>query len=173
MPTYTYRCDHCGHAHAELHPAGERLSLGCPDCGTTPLEWQFPVPCLDTDTTFMANRDDGFGSNELGRRQAYAKARREGASTSGTYSPQLQAWIDGKADVKRICEKKGWGCSGGVTVAVPPSECNPGDKPYQAADNLVCDEVDKIVRTQHGGRVTAQQRQDLTESASKRLSGRK
>ena len=177
MPTYTYKCDSCGHKAEEFHAAGERLSLDCVKCGTAPMTWQFPCPNLHTDTTFLANRDDGFGSDSASRKLAKAKAKAAGVSTSGmVYCPSLcppgeslspKAWIGGKADIKRICRKNNWSSA---DLGIKADKIDAEPKPYRVADDLVNNEVERIVDRQGGG-ASPKERTKLSREARERLAG--
>jgi len=175
MPTYKYKCDDCGYEEDAIHKPSQRIVLACQRCGFAPLRWQFPHPHLHTDTTFMANRDDGFGNDNRSRMAARAKAKAAGVSTSGmVYMPGLcppgqrlspKAWIGGKADVKRICRENNWGCE---QLGVRAAESGAEPEPYRVADDLVENEVDRIVE-RNAGDVTPTERDKLTHEVRERL----
>ena len=129
---------------------------------------------LDTDTTFMANRGDGVQCGNAAKKQAYAAARTAGVSPDGkTYCPGLaqkrhdpEAWIGSKADVKRVCESRGYDCEGSVNVKHRATDIVPD--PYRVADDLVERQVEKTIE-QNDLRPTPKQRQDLTEAAAEKL----
>ncbi len=177
MPTYTYKCDACGNETDALHAAKDRVRLRCAKCNAEPMVWQFPCPNLSTDTTFLANRDDGFGSDNRSRMRAMAKARAAGVSTAGmVYCPGLcpkdeplspKAWVGGKADIKRICRENNWGSPEmGITATNHDTE----PAPYRVADDLVKGEVDRIVQDNRGD-VSPKERKQLTLDVAKRLKG--
>ncbi|HET6575196.1 MAG TPA: hypothetical protein VFG68_16435 [Fimbriiglobus sp.] len=111
-------------------------------------------PQARTEDTFRANFDATNGKQfekfpKLGdtyRRVAEAR----GQSTTGkVYLQQLaafpgdpRAWVDSRGEVRRVCEERGHGCEGAVTVKhreVPPNT-------VALADDLVREEVaDRLV----------------------------
>lgn len=131
---------------------------------------------LNTDTTFMANRDDGLQCDKATRKRAYAKARAAGVNPTGkTYCPGLarlgvrhdpQAWINGKADVKRVCKSRGSSCTGSVNVKASATDVEP--EPYRVADDLVERQVNETIE-QNDLRPTPKQRTELTEAAHEKL----
>lgn len=143
------------------------------------LRSTFPSPSLHTSTTFMANRDDGFGDDERHRSIAHAKAEAAGVSVTGkTYMSQLcpkgkplspEAWISNKDDAKRICEKNGWGCEE-LGVKMPEYE-GPSDEPYKIDEQIVKDEVDGMLIRDGAEAVSQQEYSDLTETTRTRLQG--
>lgn len=136
----------------------------------------FGLANLDTDTTFMAGRDDGLQCDEATRKQAYAKARAAGVNPTGkTYCPGLarlgvrhdpEAWINGKADVKRVCESRGHDCNGSVKVKARATDVEP--ESYHVADDLVENAVEKTI-VQKDLRPTPKQRTELAEAAHEKL----
>ncbi len=125
---------------------------------------------LSTSTTFMANRDDGFGTDDRSRKRHHAKARAAGINPTGkVWSPQLNEWFSSKDDVKRICERKGMTCEGLVNVKGPAVEVKEG--PYRVANDLVQEEVETIVARDHEGHIGEQALTDLTETTRERLTG--
>ena len=126
---------------------------------------------LSTSTTFMANRDDGFGNDNLSRKRHHAKARAAGINPTGkVWSPQLSAWYESRDDVRRICEQKGMACEGLVNVKAPAVEVK--DEPYRVDDSLVREEVATIVEEKYQGDIGTKEQADLTETTRKRLTGR-
>lgn len=82
------------------------------------------APRGKSDSTFMAGRWNQFADTpEIG--DAYAEdARAVGVDPKGKiYLSSLaefpgdpKAWVDSRDDVRRVCEERGWGCSGTVDV---------------------------------------------------------
>lgn len=177
MPSYTYKCDQCGHETEWLHAVHTRASLECNSCGHAPMTWQFPCPNIQTETTFLANRDDGFGTDERSRKRAYAKARAAGVNPSGKiYCPSLcplgeplspKAWVNDKADIKRICRKNNWSSE---TLGVTADKIEVAPKPYRVADDIVTDAVDRVV-TERGGDVSPREHKTLRRETRERLTG--
>ena len=143
MPTYEYCCDECGYCEDFIHPSGKRLRPSCPVCGDM-LKWQFPMPALFTDTTFLANRpDDGKGA--------------------GFYSAQLGRRVTSRDDVKRFCQENGHGCEGCVEVKRREPESDPLDKPRYVNDTVAKRHADMIVDNEHGGQVTPKKYKDIVD----------
>ncbi len=175
MPTYTYRCEACGHRTEGFHAARKRLSLECDKCGKSPMTWQFPCPNLQTEKTFLANRDDGFANDNHSRQAAKAKARAAGVNTAGmVYCPSLcplgerlspKAWVSGKAEAKRICRQNNWYSE---DLGVRPAKIDAEPEPYRVADDLVAEEVDSIVESQ-GGDVSPKERVELSHQVRERV----
>lgn len=130
------------------------------------------VPAISTNKTFMANRDDGFGTDDWGRKRAYAKARAQGINPAGkVWIPQLNAWISDKSDVKRICEEKNYNCDGLVTHRAHEPENPPEKKRYEVDDKVIQREVDEIIETQQPD-TTPREREKLVEETRTRMRGR-
>jgi hypothetical protein len=82
-----------------------------------------------TDTQFWKEHGDNHGieGGALHRRHVIQKAKAAGISIAGRkFIGQLadgrgaadpQAWVMDTTDIKRICEERGYGCEGAVTVA--------------------------------------------------------
>lgn len=88
-------------------------------------------PQLETDTMFSRGfAIDPFGCNPepLTVETYLGEARRAGVSTTckrymsslAAYPGDPEAWVDSKGDVRRVCEKRGWGCEGKVNVTARP-----------------------------------------------------
>lgn len=140
----------------------------------------YPAPCLHTSTTFMANRDDGFGADDISRKMAHDKAEAAGVSVTGkTYMSQLcpkgdrlspKAWISDKDDAKRICEDNGWGCDE-LGTKMPAYEGPGPDEPYKVDEQIVRDEVDGLLMRDEAEGVSQQEYDDLKETTRTRLQG--
>lgn len=107
-------------------------------------------PTVKTDATFLANKHGQFvGKEHIG--DAYKRvAEREGQNTKGkVYLSQLaeypgdpRAWVDGRGDVQKLCEEKGWGCEGAVKTPLARVEEPLGGK---LSEGLVQEEVKQIL----------------------------
>ena len=150
------------------------------------MQWQFPVPNLVTDSTFMAGRDDGFGKDERSRRQAYANAKRLGIDTTGkTWFPSLarkgrglgrdpDAWVgqaEGRGHIKRVCRKNNWSCEGSVKHKMRLEGPSPDEVPYRPAESIVRTKVEDIIDKDYGGHISPKKREELTETTRTRLTG--
>lgn len=177
MPSYTYKCDKCGHAIDRLHAPRTRVTLPCSECGHEYPTWQFPCPNIQSETTFLANRDDGFGNDNRSRRVAMARAKAAGVSTAGKlYCPGLcppgeslspKAWITDKADARRICRENNWSSE---TLGVKSDRIETEPKPYRVADDLVADEVKRVVKSREGD-VSPKEHENLKHEVREQLTG--
>ena len=74
-----------------------------------------------------------------------------------------RAWIESRDDVKRICEERGWGCDGSVTLPVrnvkPPDEID-------VADDILEDHVQDVLDEQP---VLAPRRGELKEEIREQI----
>lgn len=102
------------------------------------------APSLQTDSTFMVGQWNQFGENQnmmnCGRTLAEECRKRGGDPNGKVYLGQLadypgdpQAWVESRADIKRVCRKKGLGCEGAVTVKCP-TELRPKPKMKKFTD---------------------------------------
>ena len=107
-------------------------------------------PAAMTDAVFLENTANGRQFQDQPKiGDLYKKAATAaGVSTVGkVYKASLaqfpmdpRAWVSGRADVQRICEENGWGCSGAVTVKRRQFDLAPVD----LAESLVEDEAVRI-----------------------------
>lgn len=114
---------------------GDRLDLdqlyhyfACLLEGTAPsLALMFATaqgPGLQTDSVFCSGgrEEDQYKDPRL--REARQRAEKKGVNTSGKiymsglarFPGDPTAWVDGRGDVARICQERGWGCEGTVAV---------------------------------------------------------
>lgn len=188
MPTYRYACSECDARLELLQTVDEMEScrdrLRCQQC-EAPMRFTFPTPHLQTNNEFVAGWGDGFGDKVSGARtQAHRAARRAGVNPHGkTYCPGLcapgvpndpAAWVphdDAKGYVEKRCRELNYGCEGMVNVAQRKPESDPHDKPYRVAPDLVDREVERVLETEHGGKIDAQKRSELTKATAERLAG--
>jgi hypothetical protein len=144
------------------------------------LRGTIPIPAIQgTDSQFLkgTHDDDGFGSDEMSRQIAYRRAAAAGVTPSGRYISQLadslgdpKAWMDTTADARRACEQGGYSCDGAVKVRARPVDTpDPWDEPYEVADDVVQESVDKELA---GQQVSTQERADLEQSHRRRASGK-
>ena len=122
---------------------------------------------LETDTSFQAGRGN---QSDAVMRKAHAKAKSQGKSTSGFYSHQLGEFVQGKADVERICLEKGYGVEGGG-MNIKPAETVTVEKDYEVSDQVVEDRLDMIDINEHGGEMSQRTRDDLRADEKKAASG--
>lgn len=180
MPSYEYVCTGCGQHEDRFQTWDEKErtkhAQRCGTCGA-PMEYRFSVPSIQTDTTFIRS-GDGFGSDDRTRRIAYQQAKEAGINPEGKrYSPQLarrglrwkdpEAWVSSKDDVRRVCERRGLGCDGAVTVKAREPERGLDDVPYTIAPDIVERNVNAIVEKM--GPVDAKTRKKLREDVHNKL----
>jgi hypothetical protein len=120
-------------------------------------------PASNTDREFLhghANGNQFEGEDDVAN-EYRKKAEAAGVSTTGkVYLTQLartpgdpEAWVDGKGDVQRVCERRGWGARGLVNVKAAEKEPAPetavGENIIEREVNEICaarpdgDEIDK------------------------------
>lgn len=140
---------------------------------------QHPPQLAGTDAIFNEGRCNGNqfeGAEWLG--DAYRRQAAEaGVDVKGkTYLGGLaafpgdpRAWVSDLGDVKKVCEERGWGCRGAVSVKAPEPAAPPKPGPAVAPD-IVEAKVAEIVETRVAavdrGRVDVQ---DLREQVKDRL----
>lgn len=86
-------------------------------------------PSLRTDDTFFRGRRNYRGITPKHRQVLVNNARKNGISTEGkAYLPGLnsvgmapgadpEAWVQGRGDIRRVCERRGTGCEGeGINI---------------------------------------------------------
>ena len=188
MPSYTYRCVECNdrlelsQTHAEMVEV--RNQLRCQRCEGQ-MQFVFPSPHLKTNTEFLAGWSDGWDDRpDPKRTHAQRVARAAGVNPTGkTFCPGLgapgvrndpQAWVphdDPKGYIKKRCEELNYACEGAVNVKQREPETDPADAPYCVAEDLVQEEVDRIVGVEHEGPGDAPKRADLVEATHERLAG--
>ena len=149
MPTYQYRCE-CGRTVERSHSSEKRLKVTCELCGGQ-MQWQFPCPYIQTDTTFLAG---------------VAKNQRKG---SGFYSHQLQRVVYGRDDIKKELHTRGWG-SEDFNIEPRLPDKDPFEKPYKVSPAIVERRIaDK--EEERGVPFTPKERAKKTEQLSAELSG--
>lgn len=91
-------------------------------------------PRIETDSTFMAGSlNEPFGSqgdHPLTVARYKAEAKRAKISTEGKkylsglarFPGDPKAWVTGRGDVRRVCEERGWECTGSVKVKAGPKK---------------------------------------------------
>lgn len=139
-----------------------------------------------TDTAFMegylTGHDDGLvGESAQPIREQYRKAT-GGYPAGKRYMSQLarypgdpRAWVDSKADVKRICEEDNlnWVYSGKLIHEARPPETDPDDKPYEVAPDLINKRLAKAVELEpdlkHNPKKLAEKRYEIAKKAAGRM----
>jgi hypothetical protein len=114
------------------------------------------APTVQTDATFMRGTANGrqFQGNAEKFGDAYAKiARKRGQNVTGKkylsglarFPGDPEAWVDGRGDVQRVLEKRGWESEGSVNVK---SRCPEAPRPtIDVADDILNEEVQRIVES--------------------------
>lgn len=134
------------------------------------------TPSCLTDSVFLEGHCNGnqFESQpQVGDGYA-AEARAAGVDPKGKvylsglarFPGDPEAWVSGRGDVQRVCEQRGWGCKGAVSVARADSEPPP---PVAVANDIVESQMDRVLATvPDPERVDTE---DLREQVTARLSG--
>ena len=130
------------------------------------LRGTFPCPAvMGTTSQFHAARS----GDELSRGKATEMRAMGMTPPAGmSWSPQLNQWIDGPDDVKRICKANGSGCTGSVNVAQVIPEV-PDKGPYRVADEVVQDEVDNRLIEEDVHELPGREYDDLTEKVREEI----
>jgi hypothetical protein len=131
------------------------------------------VPGIRTDSTFMRGSHVAPVNPKI--REV---ARKAGVVTDGKkylgqlarYEGDPQAWVSGRGDIQRVCERNGWGCEGAVSVKAPPLEGIKRDGPYRPADDIVQAAMDREIAKDPGLASTPQKRAELFEATRERIS---
>lgn len=174
---FRYRCKSCKTKHQEIREKLEYKTRLCRKCGRPMMETRVVYCGLQTDTTFMAGSDDGFGNDNRTRMAARKHAAEMGINISGKrWCPGMvdskggdrldpNAWIGSKSEAKRKCADKGWYSE---ELGVTPDMSIPDKGPYKVCDEFVNEEIAERL-----GDETISQREmaDLRESVTKELSG--
>lgn len=147
MPLYDYQCDNCNTIIEDVRRPFDGPPVFCPRCESK-MRRQPCAPALRTDTRFLAGTPA-----ELQR-------------GAGKFSEQLNCRVDSMGDVRRECERRGWGCS---ELGIKPRFPEP--KPYRVSDKIVNREVNKIAALDPGAVSTPEKRAELWHETSERLSG--
>lgn len=133
------------------------------------------LPGLKTDTNFMARRR----RRQRLPRAYYEMAKKAGVNTEGRwfcgdvakYPGDPEAWVEGRGDIKRICEKNNWRAEGEVECNAKPLDVPDGDGKYYVADDIVKREVSRLGKLDPGLVDTPQRRERTTEETRQRLTG--
>lgn len=132
------------------------------------------TPALVTDATFMRGTANGSQFEKRPEIGDYYRsvAEAEGQNVKGKkYLSQLarhpgdaEAWVDGRGDVQRILEKRGWGSEGSVKVKRRDLEDVP--KPIDVAQDILDRELANVPGVSE---LNAKQKLDLKEKVKERL----
>lgn len=145
-------------ARGESHRLAEMLATGTP-------------PMSNTDREFLEGHCNGsqFANEEEIGEVYRRRARAAGVDPKGKvylsglarFPGDPEAWVDGRGDVQRRLEERGWGSEGSVTVK-PRDPVAPSPSP-KVADDLVDDEVGRILAAVPPAERAAVDTQDLRE----------
>lgn len=112
------------------------------------------APGLQTDTRFQSGHvnHNQFAHDPVYGAMALENARKAGVSVEGAvYHEQLaqfpgdpQAWVRTRGDVLKICQERGRTVTGAVNYKPAMDEGRVPDTPYEAADDIVQHELDKM-----------------------------
>lgn len=133
------------------------------------------VPHLTTDASFLQGHCNGsqFAVNPILGDRYRDDAKAKGVDTTGkVYMHALadfpgdpRAWVSGRGDVQKVCEERGWGCSGAVNVKrrfeTRKAEAAP------VADDIVARHVEEEIQAHPEPQ--ALDREEVTEKVRKKL----
>lgn len=131
-----------------------------------------------TDRAFWQGREFGgaqFQDQPLVGRHHLKLAEEAGVNVAGKiyngtaarFPGDPEAWVSDLGDVKSLCERRGWGCEGALTVAAP-RDVEPVLSPYRVADDLVERYVEDALATNPD---LAPKRADVKEELAHQLAG--
>lgn len=174
------RSDESGRISVDSALYEECLANGCTPVLAEMLASRSFPGCRGTDRAFMQGRKlDGSqfeGLHPLVGRTYLEAAARAGVSVTGKYYSGVaarfpgdpEAWIDSTHDLKVLCERRGWGCTGAVEVKPREAGSDPLAGPYQVADDLVEDHVAAVLAQRPE---LAPRASEIREEVQGRLSG--
>jgi hypothetical protein len=129
------------------------------------------APTLVTDSTFLAGHCNG---NQFEKTPGVGDRYRKEAEAAGVdvtgkvYLSQLaeypgdpRAWVSGRGDVRRVCEERGWGCAGDVSVK-KPTDMAP-EPSVRLADDIVESLAADMVESSGGEVGVAEAKQKVIE----------
>lgn len=139
-------------------PEVQQFYVTCRESGTAHnLAEMFALcqaPSVMTDAVFLEGRHSGSQFEKSPAVGDFYKRVAEQAGqdiTGKTYVSGLarypgdpEAWVSSRGDVRRVCEQRGWGCTGAVEV--PVSKIAETGGPYRVADDLVEARADVLAR---------------------------
>jgi hypothetical protein len=112
-------------------------------------------PQSQTDREFMRGTENGRqfqGRPEVGNEYRRVAEGLGGQTKGKKYLSSLaafpgdpRAWVDSRADVAKVCEERGWGCTGAVNVKHRTDEAPPA--PVPVGEDIVQAEVAKTGET--------------------------
>lgn len=112
-------------------------------------------PCVVTDNTFLVGSNEQFANNPQIGDFYKQEAEKRGQSVKGkkylsslaAFPGDPEAWVDGRGDVQRVLEKRGWGSDGSVKVKAQESREAP--KEIAIADDIVDNQVRNEIAKAH------------------------
>lgn len=82
-----------------------------------------------------------------------------------------RAWVDSTGDIRSVCEERGYGCEGMVTVKAREAEQPDDEGPYRVAECHVTEKFNEIIESNPEVAPTPREQADLKENLRTRLSG--
>lgn len=153
------------------------LAEGCSETLAEMLALAEP-PGAMTDAVFLQGmggcydqfRGNAYLGDEYGR-----MAKRDGVDATGkvylsglaAYPGDPRAWIAGRGDVRRVCEERGWGCEGAVSV--PVANVAQPERTFHVAEDLVEDRVAAVLEQMPAQEAACVDTEDLREQVVERL----
>lgn len=138
----------------------EEWSAGCEGRLQEMLAAQQP-PQSKTDREFLYGLHEQFAENpQLGNMykriaESYGQnvTGKKYLSSLAAFPGDPRAWVDGRGDVARVCEDRGWNCEGDVKVKGRPEDAS---GPYRVANDIVQNRAEDLLdaAVERGERIT-------------------
>lgn len=135
------------------------------------------VPQIVTDNTFLTGHANGSQFEKRPEMGDFYRRRAEagGQNVKGKvylsglaeYPGDPRAWVSGRGDVQKVCEERGYGCDGAVTVKRDRSVEPP--PPVDVADDIVDEHAQMIVAKEPERGRTPEKKAELKEQVRQRL----
>jgi hypothetical protein len=135
-------------------------------------------PAANSDREFLEGRggcyDQFKGQSHIGDHHARV-ARQHGVDITGKvymgglarFPGDPEAWVSGRGDVRRICEQRGWGCEGAVSL--PVTNVAEPERSFHVAPDLVEDRMAAVLEQMPPEEAACVDTQDLRAQAEESL----
>lgn len=142
----------------------EMLACQAPPMSNTDREFLEGLPAASHMTTWHREVARSMGINPDSH--VYLSGLADGR---GPHDPE--AWVSGRGDIERVCNKRGYGCSGIVDIKGRDHQVEAAPSEYKVADSIVEGYVADIVASNPEVAPTARERRDLKEKVGQTLAG--
>lgn len=131
-------------------------------------------PYLQTDSVYLEGVDnEDFYQKRLARQHGVAVTGKRYISQLARFPGDPQAFVSGRGDIQKICEQRGWGCEGAVKVKKQGPKKEPVFGGNDVADDILNEQVDKIVAQEPAAKRHLVDRRELKEQVRDKLKPRK